>query len=136
MKILVILLFIASFLQASVLPLNLVLIILICRAYLKAQKSNLYLAFFFGLLISHLTLTPLGEKSLVYLVFMQIIHVLSKSRLAGHPFLIWPLTFILVLADSGLSSALWAAFVALPVFYSLKIWEERFIPAKEIKLRI
>ncbi len=136
MKTLIIIFVIASFLEATVLPLNLSLVILICRAYLKAQKSNLYLAFFLGLLISHLTLGPLGAKSMVYLVFVQITQALSKSPLAGHPLLIVPLTFVLILVYSGLSAAIWAAFASLPVFYLLKIWEERFIPAKEIKLRI
>lgn len=136
MKTLIIILIIVSFLQTTIWPLDLALVILISRAYLRAQKSNLYLAFFLGLLISHLTLSPIGVKSMVYLAVVQIIQVLSKSRLAGHPFLVVPLTFIVILADSGLSAAIWAGFVSLPVFYSLKIWEERFIPTKEIKLRI
>lgn len=136
MKTLIIILIIVSFLQSTIWPLNLVLIILISRAYLRAQKSNLFLAFFLGLLISHLMLLPLGVKSIIYLVIVQMIQVLSKSRLAGHPFLVVPLTFIVILADSGLSAAIWAGFVSLPVFYLLKDWEERFVPAKEIKLRI
>lgn len=136
MKTLIIILIIVSFLQTTIWPLDLVLVILISRAYLKAQKSNLYLAFFLGLLISHLTLLPLGVKSMVYLAVVQIIQVLSKSRLSGHPLLIIPLTFVLLLADSGLSPAVWASLASLPVFYSLKMWEERFTPTKEIKLRI
>jgi len=136
LKTLIIILIIVSFLQTTIWPLDLVLVILISRAYLKAQKSNLFLAFFLGLLISHLTLDPLGAKSMVYLIVVQIIQVLSKSRLAGHPFLVVPLTFILVLADNGLLPAVWASIVSLPIFYSLKMWEERFIPTKEIKLRI
>jgi len=136
LKTLIIILIIVSFLQTTIWPLDLVLVILISRAYLKAQKSNLFLAFFLGLLISHLTLLPLGVKSSVYLALVQIIQTLSKSRLSGHPLLIVPLTFILILADSGLSLAVWASIVSLPIFYSLKMWEERFIPTKEIKLRI
>lgn len=136
MKTLIVTATIISFLQTTIWPLDLALIILISRAYLKAQKSNLFLAFFLGLLISHLTLGPLGVKSMVYLTVVQITQVLSKSRLAGHPFLIMPLTFIFVLADSGLSAGIWAGFVSLLVFYLLKMWEERFISTKEIKLRI
>lgn len=136
MKVLIIILIVASFLQTTILPLDLVLSILISRAYLRAQKSNLFLAFFLGLLISHLTLDPMGVKSMVYLTVVQITQVLSKSRLAGHPFLIIPLSFVFSLLDGNFYLAVVAATTSLPIFYSLRFWEERFSPAKEIKLRI
>lgn len=136
MKTLIVTAIIISFLQATVWPLDLALIILISRAYLKAQKSNLFLAFFLGLLISHLTLGPMGAKSMVYLTVAQITQVLSKSRLAGHPFLIVPLSFVFSLLDGNFYLAVVAAIFSLPIFYSLRLWQERFAPAKEIKLRI
>lgn len=136
MKTLIIILIIISFVQTAIWPLDLVLIILISRAYLKAQKSNLFLAFFLGLLISHLTLGPMGIKSIVYLAVVQIIQVLSKSRLAGHPFLIVPLSFVFSLLDGNFYLAVVVAISSLPIFYLIKLWEERFSPAKEIKLRI
>lgn len=136
MKVLIIILIVASFLQTTIWPLDLALIILISRAYLKAQKSNLFLAFFLGLLISHLTLGPIGVKSMVYLTVVQITQVLSKSRLAGHPFLIVPLSFVFSLLDGNFYLAVVAAIFSLPIFYSLRLWQERFAPAKEIKLRI
>lgn len=136
MKTLTVTAIIISFLQTTVLPLDMALIILISRAYLRAQKSNLFLAFFLGFLISHLTLGPLGVKSMVYLTVVQITQVLSKSRLAGHPFLIVPLSFVFSLLDGNFYLAVVASIFSLPIFYSLRLWEERFSSAKEIKLRI
>lgn len=136
MKTLILLLVIVSFIQSSILPLNLVLIILICRAFLMTKKSNLYLAFFFGLLLSHLTLAPLGVKSLLFLLFVQATQTLARRPFAGHPFLIVPLSFVFVLTDGNFPLAASAAILSLPIFYSLRIWEERFAPPKEIKLRL
>ena len=81
MKTFVITLIIAAFLQTTILPIDLVLLILICRTYIKSEKSNLYLAFAFGLLNSHLNLNLLGLQSLVYLFFVQTTESLSKMRL-------------------------------------------------------
>lgn len=147
MKTLVAILLIASFLQATVLPVNLVLVVLICRAYLKPKMSNLNLAFIFGLLISLLFLSPLGWNSIIYLVLVEATQLLSKSPLSRHPFLIIPLTFILLMVEMVVSplfthqSAFFSQIViesilSLPIFYLVKIWEERFIVTKEIKLRI
>lgn len=134
MKTLILVLTIIAFLQTTILPLNLVLTALIARAYLKPQKSNLYLAFVFGLLISLLVLSPLGLNSLIYLVLIQATQLLSKSPLSRHPFLIIPITFLLLMVDGGVSVL--ESILSLPILYLLKIWEERFIVTKEIKLRI
>lgn len=136
-----------AFLQTTIIPLNLVLLILIARAYLKPQKSNLYLAFIFGLLISHLLLFPLGMQSLIYLGLIEVTQLLSKLPLSRHPFLIIPVTLILLMVEGALSSffthsslflpqIVMESVLSLPIYYALKIWEERFIMTKEIKLRI
>lgn len=148
MRILVIILIISSIIQSSVLPLELSLIILLCRSYIKISKGNLYLAFSFGLLISHLTLTPIGIKSILYLTLVQIMQILSKTRFAGNPLTLVPLTFMLLLINQVVSvfllsqtvqffpKVLIESFLSLPVFYLLRFWEERFIVEREIKLKI
>lgn len=148
MKTTVAVLIIISFIQSTILPLDLVLIILICRSYIKSDKSNLFLAFGFGLLNAHLNLTPLGFQSLTYLIVVTITAGLSKSRLAGNSFLIAPLSFILMSINQAVLSTfihqsplifpknLLEAFVSLPILYSIRLWEERFIVSKEIKLRL
>lgn len=148
MKTLVIILTVASFLQSTFLPLNLVLIILIARALIRPQKTNLYLAFGGGLLISHLNLEPLGLQSLIYLILIQLTQVLTKSKVFANPLVIVPLTFILLslnlLATSiithqalyFLPNIFWESLIALPVFYLIRLWEERFIVSREIKLKV
>lgn len=138
MKTLIVVLIITSFIQYTVLPLNLVLIILICRSYLISDKANLFLAFAFGLLIGHLNLTTLGLTSVTYLIIAAIVEGLSKSRLAGNPLLIVPLTFGLLLGSQVtlFPKIFLESLISLPIFYLVKIWEERFIVRKEIKLKL
>lgn len=147
MRTLIIILIIATFLQSTVLPVDLVLIILICRTYIKPEKANLYLAFAFGLFTSHLSLSPLGFQSLIYLIFVQATESLSKLRLAGNPLLIVPITLVFLslnqLAISLINHAAFqfpnvilASLLSLPALFVIRFWEERFIVRKEIKLRI
>lgn len=148
MKTLIIVLILISFLQATIMPIELVLLILICRSYIKEDKANLYLAFAFGLLTSHLTLTPLGLNSLIFLILVQITQVLSKTRLAGNSLLIIPLTLILLSVNQLVTSLiiqqtfflspkiLLESFLSLPILYVVRLWEERFVVRKEIKLKI
>lgn len=147
MKVLIAILIIASFLQTTILPINLVLLILICRAYVRSDKSNLLLAFGFGLLIAHLNLTNLGIQSLIYIIIIQITDGLSRSRLAGNLLLIIPISFVLLSCNQiinfyifhqGLdfSKIMLEAILSLPVLYLVKLWEERFVVRKEIRLKM
>lgn len=146
MKTLIIVLIIAAFLQTTVLPIDLILLILVCRTYLRSEKVNLYLAFVFGLLVSHLNLTSWGFDSLIYLGVVLGTQMLSKLRLAANPLLVVPISFIFLFLSklANLSSGstidlpklILAALLSLPAFYLIRIWEERFIVQKEIKLKI
>ena len=148
MKILVSVLLFLSFLQTTIVSLDLVLIILIARAFIKEERNNLYLGFIFGLLISHLSLLPLGLLSIVYLVIIELVHLVSHSRFAKHFLLIIPLALTMLLFEQVIISLItnkeitlsWMIFietaVTLPVYFVLRIWEERFIVKKEIKLKI
>lgn len=148
MKAIIIILIIASFLQTTILPIDLVLIILICRAYIKTDKANLYLSFFIGILIAHLNLSPLGIQSILYIGSVQITQMLSKSRLAGNSFIIIPLSLVLLLINEVINSLLMhqsfqifprvfiESALSLPVLFLLRLWEERFIVRKDIKLKI
>ncbi len=148
MKTLIVILIISSLLQSAVLPIDLVLIILICRSYIRSDKSNLFLAFGFGLFISFLNLTTLGLNSLIYLFCIFLTQSLSRSRLSGNLFLIIPLTFCLLCINQLISFVLFhqplqifpkiflESILSLPILYLVKIWEERFIIQKGIKLRL
>lgn len=147
MKTLIIILIAAAFLQTTVLPIDLVMLILVCRAYVKPGNANLYLALIFGLLTAHLNLTNLGMQALIYLIMVQLTQILSRTRLAGNLLAIVPITLTLLafnqlinlLANRSawdLSKIIFAAFLSLPILYIVRFWEERFIVRKEIKLKI
>lgn len=147
MKTLIIVLIIAAFLQTTVLPIDLVLLILICRAYLKSGRENIYLAFAFGLLVAHLNLTNLGLTAFFYLIIVQITQIISRRSFFNHPLVIIPVSLILLSFSHiinfllnrqtiELPKILIAALVSLPIFYLIKLWEERFVVRQEIKLRI
>lgn len=148
MKTLIGILIISSFIQTTTVPINLVLIILISRALIRPEKNNLLLAFSFGLLISHLKLQLIGFDSLIYLLLVQITQTLAKSRISAHPFFIFPLILIYSLVVITAQSFLLAqstrlipqifldSLASLPIFYLIKIWEERFRVRNEIRLRL
>lgn len=137
MRTLIIVLIIASFLQSTILPLDLVLIILICRAFIRTGKSNLYLAFTFGLLNSHLSLTPAGLQSIIFLIMLQLTQILSKSRLSQNALLIVPICFVAILVNQTVvSTNIYGGFLSFPIFYLVRFWEERFVVRKEIRLKI
>lgn len=130
MKTLIFVLIIASLLQSAILSLDLVLIILICRAYLRSDKSNLYLAFAFGLLLSHLNLSLFGLQSIIYLIIVQLTQVLARLRLAGNPAVVMPISLFFLSINQILNTAplfpysLIGAVLSLPVFYLIRFWEE------------
>lgn len=142
MKTLIFILIITSFIQTTILPLDLVLIILICRSYISFGKASLYLAFAFGFLVSFLNVMPLGLQSIIYLTIIQLTQVLARSRLAGNSLLVIPITLFFLSLNQLVNSAplfptaIIGSILSLPIFYLVKLWEERFIVTKEIKLRV
>lgn len=148
MKTLIVVLILLSFLQATLVPFDLVLIFLILRSYISPGKENLYLGFALGLLISYLANLPLGIYSLVYLTLIQATYLYRKTPFSNSIFLSLPL-IIIALSISSLvisltihaSLQLWPKvlqeiLVAIPVYFILKIWEERFVLRPETKLRV
>ncbi len=148
MKTIIFILIILSFIQTTILPINLVLIVLLSRALVRPDKSNLYLAFGFGLFLSLISLEPLGFKSLTFLILVQLTENLSRSRFSANQFLIIPIVIVFSTLDlaataifSQQSIIIWPQVViegvlSLPIFFIVRIWEERFIIKKGIKLRV
>lgn len=146
MKTIIIILIIAAFLQTTIIPIDLVLLLLICRAYIKSEKANLYLAFILGLFVTHLNLGNLGIQSIIYLIAVSATQMLSKLQFAGNPLLIVPITAVFLFVNQiinsyinqntvGFLSIILASLLSLPTLYLIRIWEERFIVRKDIKLK-
>lgn len=147
MKTLIIILILFSFLQATILPLDLVLIVIILRAYLRDDSTDLFLGFGVGLLISLLTFSPLGFLSLIYLSLVQVARMSTKTNFSHHILTVVPLIFILLSAKELIlgvflqaSTQIWPkvileSLLALPLYILLRFWEERF-SVRDIKLRV
>lgn len=148
MKTVIFILIICSLIQETIWPADLVLIILICRSMIKTDSANLYLSFAFGLFNSHLSLEPLGLRSLVYLIVIEITQMLSRSRFSSHPLLIIPISLLglsLSAVVGGIVTnqsmhifpgVIFESALSLPIFYLVRLWEERFIARKDIKLKV
>lgn len=144
---LVITLIFLSFLQATILPWNLILIILISRSFITDEKDNFYLAFGFGLFLSLLLGYSLGVLSLIYLICVAGVGLVKKTQLVSQWFAILPISLILLLFDHLAESLIFGSrenflsvlpqlILVLPVYFLIRFWEERFIPKKEIKLKV
>lgn len=148
MKTLITILIIAAFLQTTIMPINLVLIILILRSFLKMDASNLYLAFFIGLLMSVLDFKPLGFYSLIYLAATTGTQLVTRLRFSNHLVIIFPTVIFFLVAEKLVLSLtigeslqlmpqiLVEAVLVLPTYILLRFWEERFIVRRDIKLRV
>jgi rod shape-determining protein MreD len=148
MKPLIFVLSLLAFFQVTFIPLDLVLIVLVIRAFIRVEESNLYLAFFFGLLISLLEQNLLGIHSLVYLTLVQLSHLVTKAPFSKNVLTVIPLVFVALLIDDVIISAMTFKSIqlfpkiiiettlVLPIYIVLRIWEERFIIRNEIKLKI
>lgn len=147
MVLLIVSLVILSFIQSTILPLELVLEIILLRAFLKLDRANLYLAFGFGLIIAFLGHFTLGLQSMIYLLLVVFVHFLSKTPLSKNIFtcistVIVLLTFndlvsvLFLHTQIGWIKILFELLFAFPIYFILKIWEERFIVRPDIKLKI
>jgi hypothetical protein len=148
MRALIFILILLSFFQATFLPINLVFLVLILRAYIRVDKSNFYLAFGFGLLISLLLQNNLGIHSLIYLVGVLVAHLTTKLPFSKHILTVIPLSLVLLLLNYGLialltrqlfipiNSLVIETILSLPIYIVLRVWEERFVIRPDIKLKI
>lgn len=84
MNIGVLLLVLLSFIQASLLPFDLVILIILVRSFLVVSNSNYYLAMGMGVIVSLLTGLPLGSHSLMYIIAVKMMQLLKKSAFASH----------------------------------------------------
>lgn len=142
MKTIIIILIFLAFFQTSVWPLNLGLIFILSRAFIRQDKYNLILAFGFGLLFSFLEHMNLGLLSLFFLILVELAYLWSKTPLAKNVLTIVPYIAVnIFLVELFLKQQIWPQILGeiiliLPTYLLVRFWEERFIVPKEIKLRM
>ncbi len=144
-----IILVLLTFFEATLLPLQLTILIIALRSLIKEDKVNLYLAFSFGLLISFLNKQPLGINSALYLLIVLAIYFLKKTNISNQFLIIFPLSFFVIALSQmvnnfqnnlslglDLNALLVQIILTLPIYIAIRFWEERFVPDRDIKLKI
>lgn len=138
MKTLIFVFILILFLQTTVLQVNLFLSVLILRSFLRPEKQNLLLAFSLGLLLSFLNNSPLGLYSLLFLSLSEAAQIIAKSRLGEHILIAIGLVIVSQVICNLFkpTNIIIEILFAIPLYFLVKFWEERFIIKSEIKLKI
>lgn len=147
MKLLIPLLFVAALLQTSFLPINFVLVILICQSYLFESRANYLLAFIGGITFAILSSANLGFLPLIFLVIVKITHLVRKLPIVASLLTIPILVAMVLLLIAYLEQLIFnksvnfkdvflGAVASLPIYFLLQIWQDRLLFRNEIKLKI
>jgi hypothetical protein len=147
MKLFIFIFFLLTLLQTSFVPLNLCLILLICRSYASHQRSNYYLALAGGLYLGILSAANLGFWPIVMLMVVLLMHIIRLLPITARYLTVIPVTLVVVLAVSWIENfflktpLIWwypviSAMIALPVYIVVREWEDRFVAKPGIKLRV
>lgn len=147
MKFFIFVLILAAFFQTTFVPLNLVLILIICRSYVVEERANYYLAFLAGIVLSLLTTQNIGFWPITFLIIVKLVHLIRRLPFTASALTIIPVAAVLIslvtyiesfITSSSFSyiNPLFGTIISFPIFIAIKIWEERFVPNKAIKLKI
>jgi cell shape-determining protein MreD len=143
----IILLILITFIQTSVLAIDLVLLFLIVRSFSVESKSNYLLAFFFGLLVSLLNAEILGIMSIFYLLIVKIVHIIKSMTFAQNWVTIFPLTAVILIVSFFVKSlvlktgqdfnlVILQLLLVLPIYIIVAFWEERFLGKTDLRLKL
>ena len=147
MKTFLLLLILFSFLQSAFLPVNLVLVILIARNLVLDSSDNLLIAFFAGLALSFLSQTNIGYWPLVLILVVKLSQALKKIPVSFNGLMVFLSGALLILIVSlfnqffisqnlQISKLILESILVVPTFYLVRLWEERFVVKRGIKLKV
>ncbi len=147
MKLFILLLILAMFIQTSFLSVNLCLILLIARSLIVQERSNLFAAFFGGILLGVLSSVNLGFWPFVFLIVVAVCQFVKKSPPLANIFATVTTAVLLILLVSIVESVVYhqninpkivavEMVLLIPAFLLINFWEERFVVRPDIKLRL
>lgn len=147
MKTLLLLTTLFAFLQSAFLPVNLVLSLVAARAIIIDDKSNLYLAFFGGLILSFLMQVNLGYYPLLFILIVKMGALIKKLPVSFNLLTITVSAAVLIITAGALNAILikeqfdlklifTEIVTTLLFYYSIKFWEERFSASTHTKLKL
>lgn len=88
------LLLLLTFLQSTILPLNLILLAILSVSVLKSTEAGLVWAFLAGLILDFLTGETLGFSSLVFLMAVFLLNLYKTKFQAANFLYLLPFTFL------------------------------------------
>lgn len=147
MKFFIFVLILASLFQTSFLPINLVLMLLIARELVYSTKANLYLAFGAGILLGLLSPQNIGFAPFIFLIVVKLVSFLRKLPFTTSFLTVLPISFVIFLSTAFIEQQVFKintniyliilqSVLMLPVYFLTKMWEERFVVSKDIKLKL
>ena len=147
MRLYIFLLILSAFFQTSFVPLNLCLIIIICRSFILSKQSNFFIAFLIGIILGVLASQNLGFWALVFVIITKVSNATKKLPVSSNIFTIIPVIFVLLMLVSllenlsfktpiNLLKIIIESLLGLPIFYFFKLWEERFVLKSDLRLKI
>ncbi|OGE32171.1 hypothetical protein A2631_05665 [Candidatus Daviesbacteria bacterium RIFCSPHIGHO2_01_FULL_44_29] len=137
-----ILLILAAFLQTSFLPIDLCLLLIICRNLLVSDRSIFWIAFTGGLVLGFLSGHNLGLYPIIFLVISKLTQLFKNSPLSSNMITSLLFAAAVIVFFSVLEKFIFGfsiswmkiildIFLIIPLYLSLLYWEERFvIPTK------
>lgn len=147
MILLLMILALVAFFQASIFSTDLLVVFLIVRSFLVRHNVNYYLAFGLGVLVSILTSQPIGIMSIIYILVVKIVYTLRSTALSSYWFSLMPIGVgvlsLVSIANRFILNQpyLWTeviiqSFLIIPMYITLLFWEERFIGRPTSRLQI
>lgn len=92
--VLILTIFLSSFLQATIWPFNLVLLVVLSSAVLVSSRSGLIWAFLAGIVLDLATGQMLGFSSLIFLALAFLVNLYKSKFKAANFIYLLPFTFI------------------------------------------
>ncbi len=147
MKTLLLLITLFAFLQSAFLPVNLVLSLIIARSLVTDDRSNLYLAFFAGLILSFLMQVNLGYYPVLLILLVKAASLIKRLPVSFNLLMVIGAVTVLIGFGEGLNMLLigqqfslqriiFEIIAAAAFYYLILFWEDRFVASKNTKLRL
>ena len=134
-----------TFIQATIMPLNLLLVAVISFSILSSSVKTLFLLFWMGLLTDLILLRPIGETSLFFLVLGFLIMLYGQKYQVDSPLFILIFTILATLMENKLflGDFIWSMVVIhliliLPIYFFMRMVSETLTRnnSRQLKLKI
>lgn len=147
MRFFIFLLILGAFIQSAFLPINICLILIVVRSFAVEEHQNYYLAFMTGIILAILSPVNIGFWTIILLFCVKFVHIIRTFPITSKGITIIPVALLLLGLTEYLQQLLFkvsfsitpviiGGVLALPLYFIIRLWEERFVVKREIRLKI